>query len=439
MTYRKTQLRTAALLAAVCLAAPAATSAHPAADGSVVRAWNDFALQAVRAKSSSDAVAARLYAMVNAAMYDAVNGTAGAGEGRTAALVAAARPQAADPQAAAAVAAHDVLVAFDSDAGRVATYDTRLDADLADASPGLRKHSVEWGREVAAGVLAARTGDGSTDSEPLQPGSTVAGKFTGTWTGKQFQNLEPFVISDPRVYFGDGPPDMTSSEYTDAFNEVKEVGSADTDYPGFKETFNFWSLQSGTNQPPGAWLQVAQAVSDSRSLSLADTARLLALESLAMVDTVAPTYRTKFVHHRWRPTTAINRALEDGNDDTTPPPPGTTWRARAGGVGSSPEYWSGHSSFSAAAAAALAGFFCDDEIAFTLKTDAGPFGANAPRDYDSFSQAGAEAGVSRVVGGLHFQFSNSEGTAAGRAIGAEVLSKALLRQHGATHSGSCPL
>jgi PAP2 superfamily protein len=429
------RLRKGALAAALCAAlAPTTASAHPVADGSVVRAWDDLALQTVRERTTSDAVAARLYAMVNAAMYDAVNGTAGAGQGRTAALVAADHPRAADPAAAAAVAAHDVLVGLYPD--RSAKYD-RVDADVAAAPVGLRQQSQEWGHEVALGVLTARADDGSSDTEPLQPGGTLPGEFTGTWTGKQFQNLKPFVIADRDAYLGAGPPKMDTAAYRDAFNEVKFLGDSTTDVPGARDTFNFWSLQGGTDQPAGAWLQVAEAVSVSRSLSLADTARLFALESMAMADTVAPTYRTKFVFHHWRPTTAINRALEDGNPETNPPD--YTWKARGGGVGSSPEYWSGHSSFSTAAATTLAGFFCDDAIGFTLQTDPGPFGASPARSYGSFSQAAAEAGLSRVLGGFHFPFSNADGTAAGRAIASEVLSKALLRTDGATHSGSCPL
>jgi hypothetical protein len=60
------------------------------------------------------------------------------------------------------------------------------------------------------------------------------------------------------------------------------------------------------------------------------------------------------------------------------------------------------------------------------------------RSYDSFSSAAAEAGISRVYGGLHFPFSNADAAAAGRGVGAEVLRTALLREHGPTHSGSCP-
>src|SRR5262245_40694440 len=50
-------------------------SAHPSDSSSdVVRTWNQLALSTARVKVLSDAQASRLYAMVNVAIYDAVNG-----------------------------------------------------------------------------------------------------------------------------------------------------------------------------------------------------------------------------------------------------------------------------------------------------------------------------------------------------------------------------
>jgi hypothetical protein len=155
---------------------------------------------------------------------------------------------------------------------------------------------------------------------------------------------------------------------------------------------------------------------------------------MAMSDTVAPTYMTKFIYRHWRPATAIREADTDGNPLTDAD---AGWAPRAGGIGTSPEYWSGHSSFSAAGAAALAGFFCADGIAFTLATDSAAPGE--ARSYPSFSDAAAEAGRSRVVGGIHFEFSNQEGLASGRAVAAEILARKLLLRHGPTHLGECPL
>ena len=117
--------------------------------------------------------------------------------------------------------------------------------------------------------------------------------------------------------------------------------------------------------------------------------------------------------------TAIQRAAEDGNDATLPD---STWRARGGNSGS-PEYWSGHSSFSSAAATVLADFCGTDLITFTLTTDSAH---GQTRTFSSFSEAAQQAGYSRVLGGLHFSFSNTAGLVAGRQIAIEVLHTALL-------------
>jgi hypothetical protein len=429
----KKVLTVIAVLLASMASVHVAGAARPAPGGDVVRAWNELALATVRATNGSDAQAARLYAMVNVAMYDAVNGLAAPNDRRASALVAPVANANGDPVAAAAGAAHDVLVGLYPD--RAATYDGQLAADLAGAGPGGQTdHGREWGAAVAAGVLSARANDGSSPTE-TQPAGSGPGKFASSWSGVQFRNLKPFVIADPDSYVSAGPPSLGSIDYAAAYNEVKIVGSAANPDDAKLATFRYWSLGSNTDQPPGAWVQVAEVVSQAQGLSLAETARLLALETMTMADTVAPTYKTKFVSDSWRPTAAIRQiGTDDGNPNTTADP---TWTARAGSAGSSPEHWSGHSSFSASAAAVLAGFFCNDNVPFSLVTDSAPGGQS--RSYSSFSAAAAEAGRSRVVGGFHFEFSNQAGLAAGRAIADDVLAHALLVERGAAHHGSCPL
>ena len=426
--------RRAAIAAVVVLSASvSATSAAAVPDprANVIRTWNDLALQTVRATSASDAQAARLYAMVNVAMYDAVNGLPGLGahQVREEALVPSRRGAYGDQVTAAAGAAHDVLAALYPD--RAAGYDDQLAANLGSPSV-LRAAGRAWGGEVAAQVLAARANDGSSPNE-TQAAGAGPGVFRAPWSGVQFRNLAPFAISNPDAYVSPGPPSLTSTEYATAFNEVKVVGNAALPDAAALATYQYWSLGGGSSQPPGAWIQVAQTVSASHSLSLPQTARLFALETMAMADTVAPTYTTKFLYRFWRPTTAIKEAESDGNSATAQD---TTWAARAGTIGSSPEHWSGHSSFSASAAGVLAGFFCRDAVPFSLKTDTGP----AARSYPSFSAAAAEAGRSRVLGGIHFEFSNQAGLTAGRGVAGEVLAHALLLRLGQpTHDGECPL
>jgi hypothetical protein len=418
------------------LGAISSVAAHTSVNSSVVvRTWNQLALNTARVKVLSDAQAARLYAMVNVAIYDAVNGI----ESRRGLLDrdhALVRPNGAPPQgdliAAAASAAHAVLSGQYPDLA--SQFDAQLASDLAALGrPGPVSAGQAWGQHVGEQVLLARANDGSSPDES-QPGGVGPGQFRATWSGTQFRNLLPFAIADPSVYVSPGPPDLTSLDYAAAFAEVKLLGNAAIPDAAKLATFQFWSLGAGTSQPPGAWLQVAIAVTNDRPRQLPETARLFALLSMAMADTVAPTYQTKFLSHSWRPATAIREADTDGNPNTDADP---GWSPRAGGIGGTPEHWSGHSSFSGAAARVLTGFFCADNITFTLVTDSAPGGQ--PRTYPSFSAAETEAGRSRVLGGIHFEFSNQAGLAAGHGVAAEVLSHALLLKHGPTHFGQCPL
>lgn len=408
----------------------------PAPPPDPVRVWNELALATVRGQSASDAQAARLYAMVNVAMYDAVNGIVSRNSllfRRKHALVPVElAPFHASVFAAASAAAHSVLAGeFPT---QQALFDQQLTADLA-ALPqgGVTQEGRLWGAEVGEAVREARAGDGSTPNES-QPAGSGPGQFRAAWSGVQFRNLVPFAIADPSVYLGAGPAPLTSLDYAAAFAEVKLVGDAAIPDAAKLDTFRFWSLAAGTAQPPGAWLQVALTVGGARGLDITQKARLLALVSMALSDSVAPTVMTKFVYRHWRPATAIREADTDGNPQTDP---NTTWAPRAGGIGTSPEYWSGHSSFSAAAATTLAGFFCNDDIPFSLATDSAPGGT--PRSYASFSAAAVEAGASRTLGGIHFRVGNEDGLSAGRAVAREVLSKSLLRVLGPTHFGRCPL
>jgi PAP2 superfamily protein len=303
-----------------------------------------------------------------------------------------------------------------------------------------RLHTAgDWGAYVGAQVLAARANDGSTPDESQPPDPDPVGHFRVSWSGTQFRNLAPFGIADSSIYVGDGPPRLDTLDYAGAFAEVKLIGNDAIPDQEKLDTFRYWALGNNTSQPPGAWLQVALAVTGQNPLALPEMTRLFALVSMSMADTVAPTYMTKYIFKHWRPTTAIREANTDPNP-LTDADPYPNWTSRALSVGGSPEYWSGHSAFSAAAAAALAGFYCDDNIPFTLLPDTtSPNPPNQPRTYPSFSAAANEAGQSRVVGGLHFEFSNEDALDAGRAITAEILANKLFLRNGPTHFGQCPL
>lgn len=398
-----------------------------------VEQWNELALNAVRLRRATDADAARLYAMLNVAVYDAVNGIPhrGGHPARTPAMVTGPGPRDGDVRAAAVSAAHTVMLALDPD--RATVYDAALASDLAEIRPGQRRDAgLAWGRSVGQQVVAARADDGSTPGQ-TQPGGTRPGVFPAAWSGVQYRAGRPFGVVDATRHVMGPPPALDSLDYAAAFAEVALLGSAAVPAPDKLATFQYWSLPAGSDQPPGEWVKVALLAADSRDLSLASSARLLALLTMALADTTVATVGTKFAHRHWRPAHAIPQADLDGNPYTGAD---TGWLPRAGAPGSTPEWVSGHSSYSGSAATVLSGFFCTDAVPFTLVTDSAP---NAePRSYPGFSAAAAEAGRSRVFGGQHFEFSNQAGLALGRGVAGEVLATRLLLRTADTHVGSCP-
>jgi len=204
-------------------------SAATFASADPVQTWNGQALDTIRSKRAIDSEAARTSAMVNVAMYDAVNGIISRGPlgliiGRDPALVSpSGAPVIADLSAAASAAAHAVLVALYPD--QAARFDAQLAADLAALAgrPGVAAGQT-WGDTVGAAVVAARANDGSSPNE-VQPAGAGPGVFRADWSGAQYRNLVPFAIADPAIYVT-APPDLTSLEYAGGFAEIKVVGNA---------------------------------------------------------------------------------------------------------------------------------------------------------------------------------------------------------------------
>ena len=65
----------------------------------------------------------------------------------------------------------------------------------------------------------------------------------------------------------------------------------------------------------------------------------------------------------------------------------------------------------------LAAYFGTDEVAFSTISDAMQ---GFSRSFHSFSEAAAEAGISRIFGGIHFMSANQQGLASGARLATYV-------------------
>jgi hypothetical protein len=408
-------------LAALAGAAGAPAQA-PAAASDVVLAWNDAALRAIRADRTPPPQVARHLAMLHIAIYDAVNAVNPTHRFyRFPSTITGPT----SPEAAAAVAAHRILLELYP--RQVDACDAALDATLAAVPDGDAKTAgVALGQSVAEQVLAWRQNDGST--RPLQhPGSLVPGLWRPTPPGyqaallPQWRYITPFAMRGPAQFPPADPPALTSREYAAAFAEVKALGERNSATRTPEQTVIawFWDDGLGTTTPVGHWNRIAQAAARQRGLGLADSARLFALLNITLADTGILCWECKFRYSYWRPVTAIREADRDGNPDTDPDPAWTSLLTTP----NFPSYTSGHSSFSGAAATALATFFGTDEVRFRIGSEGLP---GVVRSYPGFWAAAEEAGRSRIYGGIHYEFDNREGLAAGSALAAYVAGNFLL-------------
>ncbi len=393
----------------------------------VILDWNEHALNTVREGKLGAAVAGRIYAMVNVAMYDAVNGidVARGLSKRDYALIAPFNaskifflaphdaPKNGSRQAAAATAAYTVLSKLHPE--NKETYNTQLMADLADlGNTQWALNGQKWGEYVGKKVVALRSRDGSSPDVTL-PGKKKIGIFRKAFPSAQYAKLKPFAISDPVKYRSPGPPALNSPEYAEAFNEVKTLGNSAFPDKEKENLFMFWKGGKGSSRPPGEWMKIAMVLSDSKELSISSTARLFALLGMAMGDTVAVGWDNKRHFMHWRPADAIRNADADGNSLTKQD---ADWVPRNGSTGSAPEHFSGTAVFAGAGSTILKGFFNTDDISFTFEGDNAIAG---PKTFSSFSEAGAEAGRVRIYAGIHFEFSNQGGQKAGRNLANEIL------------------
>src|SRR5262249_20628392 len=93
-----------------------------------------------------------------------------------------------------------------------------------------------------------------------------------------------------------------------------------------------------------------------------------------------------------------------------------------------PSYTSGYSTQSAAVARVLTDLFGVKAFTDTLHADHHLVPPEMPRSFASFDEAGAEAAVSRLYGGIHYVFDNNDGLSAGQCIGHGILNRVNFRR-----------
>lgn len=232
------------------------------------------------------------------------------------------------------------------------------------------------------------------------PPANIAGITEPYWG-----TVRPFVVRDTTTCAAPPPPaygrDSTAALYREAarVHAITRARTADE-----KTIAYYWADNAGeTGTPVGHWLSIAAQMIGERQLDGETAVRVVLGTALAQADAFIAAWRIKFATNTLRPRTYIRRVIDPAWEPLIPTPP-------------FPEYPSGHSTQSSAAAAVLTALIGGGAFSDSTSVSIG----HQVRPFASFRAASEEAGRSRVLAGLHYEYSNEAGLSLGRCIGERV-------------------
>jgi hypothetical protein len=398
---------------AVAASTAALLSVPQSVNADVVTDWNSIAVNTV----SADRIVnrqSRDMAMVHAAMFDAMNAIR---PHYTPAMVSIRARGYASREAAAAQAAHDVLLALFPD--QQANLDTQLAASLAqipdDREYGRRPKywGIATGRVAAGAVLQARQNDHAFDSVPFAPaqGSSEY-QFTPGCNATNISvpgwgSVTPFTAPDPDFFATETRPGITDPEWLAALEEVRAYGAVDSTVrtAGQLAIGLFYIEPSLTSMNRLARQLVLQEPVETHHAAAAKQllghARLFAALNIAQADTYIRTWRVKYREHFWRPYTAINFLY-----------PGTNWTP-VRQTPCHPEFYAAHGTLTPAGIMAIQRYRGGDAIDVTTTSTSLP---GVTRDYTSLSQIIEDVNAARIYTGFHYRSTLVRSNALGIAV-----------------------
>jgi hypothetical protein len=412
-----------------------------AATANTAAIWNRIAEDTVIRSTPFQNEGLIYMAYVSAAVYDAVvaieGGYAPYGPGVTA-------PAGANVDAAVIEAAYRTLVHYLP--AQATALETLYTAALAAIPDGQAKSDgLSVGQAASSLIVALRQNDGrqalaSSSAFPIKtPGAGVWRLTPAAFAAPQTPwvgNVTPFLIDRADLFLPDPPPSLLSFEWVEAYNEIKDYGSATsvTRTPAQTDTARFW-----TANVIRQYNQVLRDVIDMAGLSLVKSARLQAMVNVVGADAQIAVMHAKYHYLFWRPVTAIDPgSVAPSGDGFGPSPIGfddgnsTTdqeagWRPIAA-TPNHPEYPAAHGSITSAMAEVFREFLATNQ--FNLPVHGfDPAGAagnlDAIRTFRTAAEMRAEIVDARVWAGFHYRFSGVAGVVLGRKVAKDALRSAF--------------
>ena len=244
--------------------------ASPLAQADVVTNWNRTACEAAQASKLHPALISRALALVQAAVYEAVNAITKRYPSDRVQLAAA--PGVSVDAAVAAATYATLAQVFPSQQTMIdKAYQTALSAI---PNGQAKTAGLTVGEQAAAAILASRAANGAATEETYRP-YTTAGVYVPTVIpiASQWPQRKPWLMTSPTQFRPDSPPALTSEVWARDYNEVKTLGGKNSTSRTAEQTTiaRFWEIGG-----PGVYHGVVRAVATRPEREVTQNARLFA-------------------------------------------------------------------------------------------------------------------------------------------------------------------
>jgi hypothetical protein len=384
-----------------------------AASADVVTDWNVRAADIAVAAKLQTPPTVRAMAIIQTAVYEAVN--AGTRRYASRLIVLEAAPGASVEAAVAAANRATLSKLFPA---QQATIDSAYQAAVsAIAESPAKTEGIGLGEKAAAAVLALRMDDGAATPDSYRP-RTAAGQYVPTVVpvASQWPQRKPWVMTSASQFRPGPPPTLTSKLWARDYAETKALGGKTSTRRTAEQTeiARFWEASG-----PTIYYPVVRSVATLPGREVTQNARLLAAVAQAMDDAAIAVFDAKYHYNFWRPITAIRNGDRDGNDATERDASWTPFIDTP----MHPEYPCAHCIASAALGAVLRAEIGTGATP-TLSTTS-PTATGKVRRWTKISDFIQEVANARIYDGVHYRNSTEVGSAMGKRIGELVAAKYL--------------
>lgn len=378
--------------------------------------------------------AARVYALLNVAMHDAMGGLGGDPALEPRWVVQPAPGLSADLAPFAAIGAGcqllEGLFSLPQREQQIRDLMRNLRDEHAGASGVIADitAALDYGKDVASALLADQryaipTNDPVEDLHlPANPPPEGIGRLGFAPGAARYRRLTPFVLDRGDWFHAPPPQELAGFGYAREWHEVYAQGSLalrEAAADSFESRMaRLWRGGVGTSQETGFWMEIARVISadPARALTLSEQTRVMTAIAVANCDAMITSWSSKWTYTFWRPQDAIRRGDEDGNAATFGDP---AWAPYNGSQGASPEHTSGTATFAGACSTVLAHLF-GDAVSFEVDFQSAT-GLIGPQTFDHLALTADIAVRTRVWNGIYFASAGEAGLLAGRLVGRRII------------------